>query len=95
MSNYRAPRAADALLNRAFAAGAAVCVGAVAVTGVFIAKISHSYAASHPAGNSSVTGPTDGGFGAGSGQQNSGSGGGGQLSVAPQNQAPAGGSNGS
>ncbi len=74
------------LLNRAFAAGAGLTASILAVTGVFIAHISNSYAASHSSTSTSDSGQTSGG-----GQIS----GGGQLSGPEQNQAPAGGSHGS
>jgi hypothetical protein len=75
-----------ALLNRAFAAGAALTAGVVAMTGLFVAHISQSYAATHP--SSTVTNQDQSGNGAAQT-------GGGQLSVPQQNQAPVGGSHGS
>jgi hypothetical protein len=79
-------RGANPVLNRAFAAGATLVVGTVAVTGIFVAKIANSYAATH-SGGTTTTGRTDGGGGSGVG--------GGQVSVPQPNQAPIGGSNGS
>ena len=89
MAGYPPPRrrGATSVLNRAFAAGAGLVVGTVAVTGVFIAKIANSYAATH-SGGTATTGRTDDDSG---GVDN----GGGQVSVPQQNQPPVGGSNGS
>lgn len=88
-------RGANKILDRAFAAGAALSVGVVAVTGIFVAKIVHSYAATHR--DTTVSG-TDQGGRTGDSSTGSGSDGGdgaGQLSVPQPNQQPAGGSNGS
>ena len=76
------------VLNRAFAAGAGLTAAIVAITGVFIAHISSSFAASHSStsSNSSTSG-TDNGTGQISG--------GGQLSGPRQNQGSVGGSHGS
>jgi len=86
------------VLNRAVAASTALVVGAVAVTGVFVAKIARSYAA--PGSNSGNTGSVDqqgnqsgddGNFFGGTG----GTGGSGSVSQPQQNQQPAGSSHGS
>lgn len=76
------------VLNRAYAAGAALTAGTVAITGIFVAKIAHSYAATHSGGSVTNQGSDQGGT-------NDGTGNGGQLSVPQQNQAPVGGTNGS
>ena len=84
MNQPPAPRSSNKVLNRAFALGAALVTGVVAVTGVFVAKIADSYAAGHT--STSVTNQdSDSGDGTD----------GGQVSVPQQNQAPLGGSNGS
>lgn len=90
MLSYPPPggRSASRLLNRAFAAGAALAVGTVAITGIFVAKIANSYAATHSGGSTTNQG-TD------QGRTDDGTSNGGQLSVPQQNQAPVGGSNGS
>lgn len=80
---------ANRVLDRAFAAGATLSVGAVAITGIFVAKIAQSYAAAH---NSAGTTTTQGGLNS---PQLPGYNSGGQVSVPQQNQAPIGGSNGS
>ena len=89
MSTYstRGPRGSTRVLDRAFAAGAALSVAAVAMTGVFVAKIASSYAATKHR-NSVVTGTDQGGVTYGGDD-------GGQVSVPQQNQQPVGGSNGS
>jgi hypothetical protein len=91
MAGYPPPRrrGATSVLNRAFAAGAGLVLGTVALTGVFIAKIANSYAATH-SGGTPTNGRTDDSGGVGGGGV-----GGGQVSVPQQNQAPVGGSNGS
>jgi len=45
MKTVNQPASGRGVLNRAMAASAALVVGAVAVTGVFVAKIARSYAA--------------------------------------------------
>lgn len=80
---------ANRVLDRAFAAGATLSVGAVAITGLFVAKIAHSYAAAH---NPAATTTQGGGL---TSPQLPGYGSGGQVSVPQQNAAPIGGSNGS
>lgn len=91
MAGYPPPRrrGATSVLNRAFAAGAGLVLGTVALTGVFIAKIANSYAATH-SGGTATNGRTEDDSGVGGGGD-----GGGQVSVPQQNQAPVGGSNGS
>lgn len=81
---------ANRVLDRAFAAGATLSVGAVAITGLFVAKIAQSYAAAH---NPATTTTTQGG--GLTSPQLPGYGSGGQVSVPQQNSAPIGGSNGS
>jgi hypothetical protein len=74
----------NTVLNRAFAAGAGLCAAVLAVTGVFIARIEKSYAATHSGstGSPSSSGLNDpgtsssDGFGDGSG--------GGAISPPPQ-----------
>jgi hypothetical protein len=74
------------ILNRAFAAGAGLCVGVLALTTVFITKIENSYATTTGTGGSTGSSVNPGGGNVGSGQ--SGSGGGQQLQPAPSNQSP-------
>jgi hypothetical protein len=81
-------RNSNSVLNRAFAAGAALVVGTVALTGIFVAKIANSYRASHSGGSGTSQGTNEGDSGGGTS-------GGGQVSVPQQNQAPVGGSYGS
>lgn len=83
-------RSGNKVLNRAYAAGAALAVGTVAITGIFVAKIANSYAATHSGGSggSATNQGTDNG-------STDGTSGGGQVSVPQQSQSPVGGSNGS
>jgi len=92
MAGYPPPRGrgATSVLNRAFAAGAGLVVGTVALTRVFIAKIANSYAATHSGGTATNGRTQDDSGGVGNGGA-----GGGQVSVPQQNQPPVGGSNGS
>ena len=89
MASYPPPerRTGNTVLGRAFAAGAALVAGAVAITGIFVAKIAHSYAATHSRTAVTNRGDENPSVGGGSG--------GDRLSVPQQNQAPLGGSNGS
>jgi hypothetical protein len=84
----RESRDPNRVLNRAFAAGAALCAAMFAVTGIFVAKIAHSTAATTRQGTA-VTSTDEGGLNTNGGT------GGGQLSVPQQGQQPQGGSNGS
>lgn len=84
---------ANRVLKRAVTAGTMLSVGAVAVTGVFVAKIAESYAATHQ-------GPAATSPGSGGAQTQQPTNGGGQVSAPPQNQPQqdqqsVGGSNGS
>ena len=90
MVSYPPPggRGGNTVLNRAFAFAAALTVGTVAITGIFVAKIAKSYAATHSGGSGTNQGT-------GQGSTDGGTGNGAQLSVPQQNQAPVGGSNGS
>jgi hypothetical protein len=91
------------MLDRAFTAGAALTVGAVAAFGVFVVTIAHSWAAAHaPASTTTNAGTSEdqsgSGFNSGpfnGGQNNGGQDDGGGFVAGPNNQAPAGGSNGS
>jgi len=83
----RGPRGSTRVLDRAFAAGATLSLAAVAITGVFVAKIVSSYESTTHR-NSAVTGTDQGGVTYGGDD-------GGQVSVPQQNQQPVGGSNGS
>jgi hypothetical protein len=74
------------ILNRAFAAGAGLCVGVLALTTIFITKIENSYATTTGTGGSTGSGVNPGGGNLLPGQ--SGSGGGQQLQPAPSNQTP-------
>jgi hypothetical protein len=74
------------MLDRAFAAGAALTVGAAAALGMFVLTIAHGYAAAHSP--SVVSGNSDDGF-------HDGVGNGGSVVAAPNGQAPVGGSHGS
>jgi hypothetical protein len=87
LASYPPPRGRSPVLNRALVACSALVAGTVALTGVFVAKIANSYAATH-SGNTATSGRNDDDGG-------STSVGGGQVSVPQQNQPPVGGSNGS
>lgn len=89
MVSYPPPagRSGNKVLNRALAAGAALVVGTVAMTGIFVAKIANSYAATHSGGSTSNQNTDNAGT--------DGTGDGGQVSVPQQNQSSLGGTNGS
>jgi len=87
MSNPGRVRAerSNPVLDRAFAAGAWLCAGVLAMTGIFIARIDSSSAVSSPAVGNSTNGGTN--------SDSAGStsvlpGGGGQVAPAPQYQVP-------
>ena len=90
-------RPINPVLKRAYTVAALLCAGTVALTGVFITRISNAYAAAHRPAVSSDTGETSGGAGGTLGGQPNQlpAGSGGQVSVPQQNQAPVGRSNGS
>jgi hypothetical protein len=78
------------ILDRAFAAGAWLCAGVVAMTGIFIARIDSSSAVS-----TTSTSTTNGTTSDPGGSTSVLPGNGGQVAPAPQNQAPQGRTHGS
>ena len=78
------------ILDRAFAAGAWLCAGVVAMTGIFIARIDSTSAVSTTSNTTTNSTTSDPGGGT-----SPLTGSGGQVAPAPQNQAPLGRTHGS